>query len=84
MEALQKQLSELRSNTKAALAKLEGTEESQELQRDVIAKLEELTALRSQHTELKSMHSVLTMKYKEKKGESGCPWLIHFAGVPSL
>ena len=53
----------------AALDRLEGSDESQDLHKEIAAKLTELSALRSQHAELKSMHSVLAMKYKEKKGK---------------
>lgn len=70
LQALHKQHSELRSSVSAALAKLDGTEESQQIHREVITKLTELTNLRAQHAELRTVHSALTVKYKEKKGKA--------------
>lgn len=66
---LHRQHAELRSSVTAALQKLDGMDDSQQIHREVIARLNELSKLRAQHADLKTVHSALTTKYKEKKGK---------------
>lgn len=68
LQALQKQHAELRSSVTAALTRLDGSEDSQQIHREVIARLTELNKLRGQHADLKVVHSALAIKYKDKKG----------------
>lgn len=68
LQLLHRQHAELRSSVTAALQKLDGMDDSQQIHREVIARLNELSKLKAQHSDLKTVHSALTTKYKEKKG----------------
>ena len=69
LQMLHRQHAELRNSVTAALQKLDGMDDSQQIHREVIVRLNELSKLRAQHADLKAVHSALTTKYKEKKGE---------------